>query len=122
MQPKKKKKIYTTVVAEAPMSRPRPEVWAGVLQLIEESTSSEFGSEMSKEPPWRYVYSRNDVAAILCECSITIRDDGSTCNLAWSALIDPLPDDASEEFVNSIRPTFQGYLNIIAERLLAEPG
>lgn len=118
---KRKRKSYTTVVVEASMPRPRTNVWAAVLAMIEASTTAEFGNEMSNEPPWRYVYDRTDAPAVLCECSITIRDDGPTCNMAWAALIDPLPRGASDPFVDSVRSTFQGYIDAIAERISTEP-
>ncbi len=118
--PKKKKKSYTTIVVESPMAATRPQVWQALQQLIfeaEAASSAEFGDEMSNEPPWRYVYSRSDVAAVLCECSVTIRDDGDTCNLAWAALIDPLPNGASDDFVASIGPTFDGYVEALTQRV-----
>lgn len=105
-----KKKAYTTIVVESPMQAPRTDVWTHLLQLVESATTDEFGREMSNEPPWRYVYSRETVATALCECSVTMRDDGESCNLAWAALIDPLPDGASDQFIGTVRSTFEGYV------------
>jgi hypothetical protein len=68
---------------------------------------------LSDEPPWRRVV-RLDGAhtSPLCQTTITIRDDGDTCLVAWSGLVDPtgVHTDALDALVDSLTADGSGQL------------
>ena len=55
---------------------------------------------VSLEAPWRRVYHVTDGAPVgFYQGSTVIVPEGTGCILVWAALIDPLPDGASEAFI-----------------------
>ncbi len=93
---KKKKKRYTTVVVEQPIDAPRAHAWESVLAV---AATEPFATheQLAVEPPWRWVYRADDDQVAFYEGTITIRDDGPTCHLSWSLVLDPLPDSTPDE-------------------------
>jgi hypothetical protein len=105
---------YKTFVIERHVPAPRARVWAALLDLLARSgyehegdpaphgvgarirfalDGVEYAEEtLSFEPPWRRVYQMVDGAPVaLYQGTTALRDDGDTCELVWSYLVDPGP-------------------------------
>ena len=93
---KKKKKRYTAFAVEQPISVPRSQAWESVLAVTatEPFVSHE---QLAVEPPWRWVYRADDDRVAFHEGTITIRDDGDTCHMSWSLVLNPLPEATPAE-------------------------
>ena len=82
-----KKIAYRTATLERSLPVTRVEAW-NVVTDITGTRSAEV--ILSDEPPWRRVARLDgDHPSPLCQTSITIRDDGDRCLVAWSCLVDP---------------------------------
>ncbi len=111
MADKPKKKTYTTVVVEKVVEVPRQRAWEAVGEQMRVVAASEPSFEtLANEPPWRYVYRQTDPAAALVECTVTIRDDDTSCNLTWSAVIDPLEPTSATALVERFGNSFDTYV------------
>ena len=131
------RKEYTTVVVERQIAAPREVAFGALCDLISEATGGyavdgdpsphglgarlEFSmgdldlveEVISFEPPWRRVYELTGAPVALYQGSTLFTDQGGTCLMAWSLLIDPLPDGGSDGFVVAAR----GFLDRFADTL-----
>ena len=120
------RRAYTSIVIEREIAAPRQVVWDALLDMIATATGGsvvegeppphglgavfEFGTDgmslseevISFEPPWRRVYELT-----------AITDRGDSCLLAWSLVIEPLPDGASDAFLE----VAEAFLTGFADRL-----
>ncbi|MBT3247917.1 MAG: hypothetical protein HN361_03590 [Actinobacteria bacterium] len=117
------KKDYLTFVVEHQIAAPRAQAWQTMLDLMVAGTGGytqkghpaphglgatfDFSlggldlheEVISFEPPWRRVYQLTGAPVALYEGTTVFTDHGEGCLFAWSLLIDPLPGEASEQFV-----------------------
>lgn len=94
---------YRTATLERTLPVPRSRAWAALVDAIADRTSgldlaSPLGAVtevvLSDEPPWRRVARLDgEHPSGLVQTSFTIRDDGDTCLVAWSCLVDPTDVD-----------------------------
>jgi len=129
------KKQYTTIVAERVIDAPRQVAWDAMLALLVESTGGyvaegdpaphgvgavlEFPVDglalreevISMEPPWRRVYELTGAPVALYQGTAAFTDQGGSCLLAWSLLIDPLPDGASDAFIAAASRFVEDYVD-----------
>jgi len=140
----RERKQYTTFVAEREIAAPRSVAFAATCDLIAEATGGpvvagdpephglgarfEFSvgdpasgrltlSEevISFEPPWRRVYELSGAPVALYQGTTAFTDQGDACLMAWSVVVDPLPDGASEGFLALVQP----FLDNFADRVRA---
>ena len=71
---------------------------------------------ISFEPPWRRVYELSGAPVALYQGTTAFTDQGDTCLMAWSVLVEPLPDDASDEFLAMVRPFLDGFADRVKDR------
>ena len=133
------KRAYTTIVIEREIAVPRRVAWDGLLDMLASVAGGyvsegdpaphgvgavlEFGlgdlalSEevISFEPPWRRVYDLTGAPVGLYQGTTAITDRGDSCLLAWSLVIEPLPDGASDAFIGVAETFLTGF----ADRLKA---
>jgi hypothetical protein len=82
-----KKIAYRTATLERALPVDRVEAWAAVTEITAGRSAEVI---LSDESPWRRVARLDgDHPSPLCQTSITIRDDGDRCLVAWSCLVDP---------------------------------
>ena len=134
------KKQYTTVVVEREIDAPRSVAFDAACELIDEATGGrvsngagdsrglgarfEFilgGMALSEEvisfePPWRRVYELSGAPVALYQGTTAFTDQGDTCLMAWSVLVEPLPDGASEEFIAMVRPFLDRFADRVKDR------
>jgi hypothetical protein len=101
---------YRTATIERDLAVPRRAAWAAVVAVAATRVDGvELGPVtgtvgdvvLSEEPPWRRVVRLDgDHPSPLCQTSVTIRDDGDRCLVAWSCLVDPTGVD--EELLDAI--------------------
>jgi hypothetical protein len=133
------RRTYTSIVIEREISAPRQAVWDALLDMIASATGGhvvegvpaphglgavfEFGMDglsfreevISFEPPWRRVYDLTGAPVGLYQGTTAITDRGDSCLLAWSLVIEPLPDGASDAFIGVAETFLTGF----ADRLKA---
>jgi len=119
---------YTTFVAEREIAAPRSVAFAAACDLITEATGGpvalgdpephglgarfEFSVDdptsgrlnlseevISFEPPWRRVYELSGAPVAMYQGTTAFTDRGDSCLMAWSLVIDPLPDGGSDAFL-----------------------
>jgi len=134
------KKQYTTVVVEREIDAPRSVAFDAACELIDEATGGrvsdgtgdprglgarfEFilgGVALSEEvisfePPWRRVYELSGAPVALYQGTTAFTDQGDTCLMAWSVLVEPLPDGASDEFLAMVQPFLDGFADRVKDR------
>ena len=134
------KKQYTTVVVEREIDAPRSVAFDAACELIDEATGGrvsdgtgdprglgarfEFmlgGMALSEEvisfePPWRRVYELSGTPVALYQGTTAFTDQGDTCLMAWSVLVEPLPNDASDGFLAMVRPFLDGFADRVKDR------
>jgi len=105
---------YRTATVEQALPVSRSSAWAAVEAMAAaraggvSSARPPVGAAevvLSDEPPWRRVVSlEGGHPSRLCQTTITIRDDGDTCLVAWSCLVDPtgVEADALEGLVATV--------------------
>jgi len=71
---------WRTTMRERGVDAPRDATWAALLAEVGADPG-----DLSVEPPWRHVRRRAVDGVERCELTVTIRDDGRTCHLAWCA-------------------------------------
>lgn len=140
----RERRQYTTFVAERAIAAPRSVAFAATCDLIAEATGgpvavgdpephglgarfefsvgdpSDGGLALSEEvvsfePPWRRVYELSGAPVALYQGTTAFTDRGDACLMAWSIVIDPLPDGASEGFLALVQP----FLDDFADRVKA---
>ena len=105
---------YRTATLEQALPVPRSVAWEAVVAVAVGRTGGvTIGVPpvgvgevvLSDEPPWRRVVSLDGGhPSLLCQTTVTIRDDGDTCLVAWSCLIDPtgVEADALDDLVAAV--------------------
>jgi hypothetical protein len=138
------RKQYTTVVVERQIAAPRGVAFGVLCDLISEATGGyavdgdpaphgmgarlEFSmgdldlveEVISFEPPWRRVYELTGAPVALYQGTTLFTDQGTTCLMAWSLLIDPLPDGSSDGFIAAARTFLDRFADTLKVR--AEAG
>ena len=138
------RKQYTTVVTERQIAAPREVAFGALCDLISEATGGhavegdpaphglgarlEFGlgdldlveEVISFEPPWRRVYELTGAPVALYQGTTAITDRGDSCLLAWSLVIEPLPDGASDAFLEVAEAFLTGFADRL--RTMVESG
>ncbi|MEL7207074.1 MAG: hypothetical protein AAGK32_02385 [Actinomycetota bacterium] len=122
--PPKKKIAYRTATLERPLPVPREQAWAGLTAVLEGADGVGVGVPdrdvplarvpLSVEPPWRLVERVDgDHPSPLLQTTVTIRDDGETCLVAWSTLVDPTDVDpvALDALVDEVTVAGAGLLD-----------
>lgn len=71
---------WRTTMRERAVGAPRDTAWKALLAEVGRDPG-----DLSVEPPWRHVRRRAVDGVERCELTVTIRDDGPTCHLAWCA-------------------------------------
>ncbi|MBJ30482.1 MAG: hypothetical protein CL466_03570 [Acidimicrobiaceae bacterium] len=141
----RERKQYTTFVAEREIAAPRSVAFAATCDLIAEATGGpvvagdpephglgarfEFSvgdptygrlnlSEevISFEPPWRRVYELSGAPVALYQGTTAFTDRGETCLMAWSVVVNPLPDGASEGFLALVQPFLDNFADQVRTR------
>tara|TARA_Y100000815_G_scaffold109202_1_gene97835 strand:+ start:117 stop:605 length:489 start_codon:yes stop_codon:yes gene_type:complete len=138
------RKQYTTVVTERQIAAPREVAFGALCDLISEATGGhavegdptphglgarlEFSmgdldlveEVISFEPPWRRVYELSGAPVVLYQGTTLFTDRGPTCLMAWSLLIDPLPDGGSDGFVSDAEAFLTRFADAVKARAEAE--
>lgn len=81
---------WRTTMRERHVAAPRDATWAVLLDILGSSPD-----DLSIEPPWRHVRRLPVPGVELCETTVTLRDDGPECHLAWSAGLSAEVDDTA---------------------------
>ena len=134
------RRAYTSIVIEREIAAPRQVVWDALLDMIATATGGsvvegeppphglgavfEFGTDgmslseevISFEPPWRRVYELSGAPVALYQGTTAFTDQGDTCLMAWSVLVEPLPGGASDEFLAMVRPFLDGLADRVKNR------
>ena len=134
------KKQYTTIVVEREIDAPRSVAFDAACELINEATGGRVSNGagdprglgarfefilgkvalseevISFEPPWRRVYELSGAPVALYQGTTAFTDQGDTCLMAWSVLVEPLPDGASEEFIAMVRPFLDRFADRVKDR------
>ena len=129
------RRSYTSIVIEREIAAPRQVVWDAFLAGIEEATGGydiegdppphglgatlglTLGGEtlceevISFEPPWRRVYELTGAPVGMYQGTTAITDRGDSCLLAWSLVVDPLPDGASDSFLEVAEAFLTGFVD-----------
>jgi len=140
------RKQYTTVVVERQIAAPREVAFGALCDLISEATGGyavdgdpsphglgarlEFSmgdldlveEVISFEPPWRRVYELAGAPVALYQGTTLFTDQGPTCLMAWSLLIDPLPDGSSDGFIDAAGSFLNRFADAVKSRAEAEAG
>jgi len=141
----RERKQYTTFVAEREIAAPRSVAFAAVCDLITEATGGpvalgdpephglgarfEFSlgdpttgrldlSEevISFEPPWRRVYELSGAPVAMYQGTTAFTDQGEGCLMAWSIVVDPLPDNTSNDFLALVQPFLDNFADRVRTR------
>lgn len=124
---------YRTATLERPLDVPRRAAWAEVVAVTERrSAGYRLGpvgpvveTVLSEEPPWRLVLRVDgDQPSPLCQTSVTIRDDGDRCLVAWSCLVDPtgVEPGGLDGLVTALAADGRALLDGLAESVGASTG
>lgn len=80
---------WRTAMRERHVAAPREATWAVLLALLGSSAD-----DLSVEPPWRHVRRQTVPGVEGVETTVTLRDDGPECHLAWCAGLAAEADDS----------------------------
>ena len=83
---------WRTAMRERHVAAPREATWAVLLDLLGSSPD-----DLSVEPPWRHVRRLTVPGVDGVETTVTLRDDGSECHLAWCAGLSAEVDDSAAD-------------------------
>jgi len=146
----RERRQYETFVAERAIDAPREVAFAAVCDLVVEATGGpvavgdpephglgarfEFSvgdptdgrldlSEevISFEPPWRRVYELSGAPVAMYQGTTAFTDRGRACLMAWSIVVDPLPDGTSEGFLALVQPFLDGFADRVKARAETTP-
>jgi len=134
------KKEYVTIVVEREVPAPRAVAFDALCTLISERTGGYvtegdpaphgLGARMeftvgdlhlaeqviSFEPPWRRVYELIGAPVVLYQGTTVFTDRGETCLMAWSLVIDPLPDGGSDRFLVAAETFLDDFADALVTR------
>ena len=71
---------------------------------------------ISFEPPWRRVYELSGAPVALYQGTTAFTDRGETCLMAWSVVVDPLPDNTSNDFLALVQPFLDNFADQVRTR------
>ena len=71
---------------------------------------------ISFEPPWRRVYELTGAPVVLYQGTTVFTDRGETCLMAWSLVIDPLPDGGSDRFLVAAETFLDDFADALVTR------
>ena len=74
---------------------------------------------ISFEPPWRRVYELTGAPVVLYQGTTAFTDRGETCLMAWSLVIDPLPDGGSDRFLVAAEAFLDNFADALVTRAKA---
>ena len=83
---------WRTTMRERHVAAPRDATWAVLVDLLGAGPD-----DLSVEPPWRHVRRLTVPGVELCETTVTLRDDGPACHLAWCAGLTAEVDDTAAD-------------------------
>ena len=83
---------WRTTMRERHVAAPRDVTWGVLVDLLGSGPD-----DLSIEPPWRHVRRRTVPGVELCETTVTLRDDGPECHLAWSVGLTAEVDDTTAD-------------------------
>lgn len=66
---------------------------------------------ISFEPPWRRVYELSGAPVALYQGTTAFVDQGDTCLMSWSLVIDPLPDASGDPFIAGAERFVTGFVD-----------
>ena len=134
------RKKYTTFVVEREIGASRTVAFDAACALICEATGGpvvegnpelhglgarfEFtlgGLDLSEEvisfePPWRRVYELSGGPVALYQGTTAFTDQGDRCLMAWSIVVDPLPDGASDGFLAQVETFLTRFADSVKAR------
>ncbi|MEE9415998.1 MAG: hypothetical protein V3V01_11990 [Acidimicrobiales bacterium] len=102
MAPRPPKKTYTSFAVEQHIAATRDQTWSSLLAVEHRCTANDC-TVLAQEPPWRRVLQIACTPLRFYEETSTIRDDGDSCHLTISAVIEPPPGGASEALIEQLR-------------------
>ena len=83
---------WRTAMRERHVAAPREAAWAVLLDLLGSGPD-----DLSVEPPWRHVRRLTLPDIERGEATVTMRDDGLECHLAWCAGLTAEVDDTTAD-------------------------
>ena len=83
---------WRTAMRERHVAAPREAAWVVLLHLLGSSPP-----DLSVEPPWRHVRRLTIPGVEHGETTVTLRDDGPECHLAWCAGLAAEVDDTTAD-------------------------
>ena len=134
------KKEYVTIVVEREVPAPRAAAFDALCTLISERAGGyviegdpaphglgarvEFTvgdlhlaeQVISFESPWRRVYELTGAPVVLYQGTTAFTDRGETCLMAWSLVIDPLPDGGSDRFLVAAETFLDDFADALVTR------
>ena len=137
------KKQYTTFVAEREIAAPRAVAFDAACTMITEATGGpvvkgnpephglgarfeftlgdlDLSEEViSFEPPWRRVYELSGAPVALYQGTTAFTDQGDRCLMAWSIVVDPLPDGVSDTFLAQVESFLTHFADGVKARAVA---
>ena len=66
---------------------------------------------ISFEPPWRRVYELSGAPVALYQGTTAFVDQGDTCLMSWSLVIDPRPDGSGDSFITDAERFVTGFVD-----------
>ncbi|MEE1522788.1 MAG: hypothetical protein V1248_08155, partial [Acidimicrobiales bacterium] len=66
---------------------------------------------ISFEPPWRRVYELSGAPVALYQGTTAFVDQGDTCLMSWSLVIDPRPDGSGDSFITDAERFVAGFVD-----------
>ena|GEM_PF-184255 len=134
-----KRKAYRTSVIERELATTRQRAWDTLHEMIVASTGGyatdgdpaphglgavlEFRlgdldltkTVISFEPPWRRVYELSGAPVVLYQGTTAFVDQGDTCLMSWSLVIDPMPDGSGDSFITDAEEFITGFVDRLEE-------
>jgi len=96
---------------ERPLAVPRSTAWTALLEQL--GTGAD---DLSVEPPWRHVRRLRVDGLDRVEQTVTIRDDGDQCHLAWCVgLTAEVDDPAADALLARLGEDGDALLDAVAE-------
>lgn len=101
---------WRTTMRERHLPGPRDAAWAALLEQL--ATDAD---DLSVEPPWRHVRCLAAPGVERVEQTLTIRDDGAECHLAWCVgLTAELDDPAADALLARLGDDGESLLAAVA--------
>ena len=106
---------WRTTMRERALPVSRATAWAALVEELETDVD-----DLSVEPPWRHVRRLRVPGLERVEQTVTIRDDGEACHLAWCVGLTAAQDDpAGDAALVRLGEHGQAFLAAVATRVRA---